>query len=53
VVGIGVGACLLIGLATALSAFATGQNFTSWIGLGWFAVTAAVLVFLERKRGAS
>ena len=39
------------GVLTALVAILTDRNFTSWVGLGWFAVTAAVLVALSFKRG--
>jgi hypothetical protein len=54
VLAIGIGACLLMGLLTSLAALLTGQNFSSWVGLGWFTVTALVLVALWwRKPGAA
>lgn len=52
-VAVGTGACLVIGLLTGVVALATQQVFTSWVGLGWFTVTAAVLVTIrlaERKQ---
>ncbi len=52
-IAVGTGACLVIGLLTGVAALATKQVFTSWVGLGWFAVTAAVLVTIrlaERKK---
>lgn len=51
-IAVGTGACLVVGLLTGIAALATGQVFTSWVGLGWFAVAAAVLVTIrlaERK----
>jgi hypothetical protein len=50
-VSLGIGACAAVGLATAVVALATGQNFSSFVGLGWFAVTAGVLIVHEWIRG--
>jgi len=50
VISVGLVACMLVGVLTSVVALVTGKNFESWFGLGWFAVTAAVLVILERQR---
>jgi hypothetical protein len=50
-VSVGIFACVIAGVATALMSVATGQTFNSWTGLGWFAVTALALVALHRDRG--
>lgn len=50
VISVGLVACLVIGVLTSMVALVTGKNFESWFGLGWFAVTAAVLVILNRQR---
>lgn len=49
IVAVGIGICLGVGALTAVIALATGRVFSSWVGLGWFAVTAAVLVALRYK----
>lgn len=50
VITVGIGACLIVGTLTGLVALVTGKNFESWVGLGWFAVTAATLVVLNGQR---
>ena len=49
IVAVGIGVCLALGVATGIMALATGMVFSSWVGLGWFAITAAVLVALRIK----
>ena len=49
IVAVGIGVCLVLGVVTGVMALATGVVFTSWVGLGWFAITAAVLVALRIK----
>lgn len=49
-VGVGLVACGLVGLAVCVRAFATGEDLRSWVALGWFGVTAMILVALELKR---
>lgn len=50
VVSVGLVLILALGVLTSGVALVTGQNLVSWVGLGWFAVTAAVLVMLQRQR---
>ncbi|MFH1811442.1 MAG: hypothetical protein ABIJ09_22060 [Pseudomonadota bacterium] len=46
-VSMGTAVVLAVGGLTALLALLSGQTFTSWVGLGWFAASAAVLVVLH------
>jgi hypothetical protein len=50
VISVGIGACLIIGALTGLVALVSGKNFESWVGLGWFAVTALTLVAVNGQR---
>jgi hypothetical protein len=52
-VTIGLILVLAIGLLTTVFALATGAALSSWLGLGWFAVTATTLLFLSRKGATS
>lgn len=47
---VGLAVCLVAGALTAAVAVLSGRNFESWVGLGWFAVSAAVLVAVSFKR---
>lgn len=50
--GIGVAACLGVGLMVAIAAIVSGNMFSSWVGLGWFAACAATLLVLDRRGGS-
>lgn len=43
--------CSAAAIFTAGAAIVSGQNFTSWVGLGWFTVSAGLLVLLDRRSG--
>jgi hypothetical protein len=47
VLAIGVGLCLVLGLALVVEAIVEKAAYTSYVALGWFAVTAAVVVVLR------
>ena len=50
VVSVGLVVCMLIGVLSSVVALGTARTFDSWVGLGWFAVTATILVVLQRQR---
>lgn len=52
-VTIGLFIVLALGLLATLGAMATGSALTSWLGLGWFAVTAVTLLVLFRAGRSS